>query len=309
MRLRMLLITLAFLLLAACSPSGPQPAAGGRVNVVATTGMIADVVKNVGGDYVSVTQLIGTGVDPHRYSASESELSALDIAQIIFYNSLGLEPNLKATLEQLGKNRPTLALAESIPADQILKSPTGDTADPHVWMDVELWSLVVQKIADELAAFDPPHAADYAANAAAYRAQLTDLDKYVQDQVNRLPIEQRILITTHDAFQYFGRAYSFEVFAPQNITAAEASEDEVSRTVQIIVDRQIPVIFVENSLPQNMAEILVEGAAGQGQTVEIGGSLYADDLAQSGTMDGTYIGMIRHNVDMIVTALLGLPAE
>ncbi|MBL8164786.1 MAG: zinc ABC transporter substrate-binding protein [Anaerolineae bacterium] len=307
---------LAFVLLvivAACSPAAntPQDAnSNNRINVVATTGMIADVVQNVGGERVNVTQLMGPGVDPHLYSATESDVTTLTDAQMIFYNGLNLEARLTEIFEQIGQNKPVIAVGAALPADRVVNEVGRDITDPHVWMDVELWSLVAQEIADELAAFDAANASLYQANATAYREQLAELDQYAQDQINRVPTEQRVLVTAHDAFHYFSRAYGIEVFAPQGITtAAEAGVEDIRRIIEIVVQRKIPAIFVETSVPPDVIEAIIAGAEAQGQTVSVGGSLFSDAMGEAGTPEGSYIGMIRHNIDTIVTALLGLPSE
>lgn len=307
---------LAFVLLvivAACSPAAntPQDAnSNNRINVVATTGMIADVVQNVGGERVNVTQLMGPGVDPHLYSATESDVTTLTDAQMIFYNGLNLEARLTEIFEQIGQSKPVIAVGAALPADRVVNEVGRDITDPHVWMDVELWSLVAQEIADELAAFDAANASLYQANATAYREQLAELDQYAQDQINRVPTEQRVLVTAHDAFHYFSRAYGIEVFAPQGITtAAEAGVEDIRRIIEIVVQRKIPAIFVETSVPPDVIEAIIAGAEAQGQTVSVGGSLFSDAMGEAGTPEGSYIGMIRHNIDTIVTALLGLPSE
>lgn len=313
--LRQTLIVGLLFIAAACAPAATNPtplaeSAASRIRVVATTGMIADVVQHVGSERVNVTQLMGPGVDPHLYSATESDVTTLTDAQMIFYNGLNLEARLTEIFEQIGQSKPVIAVGAALPADRILSEAGKDVADPHIWMDVELWSLVAQQIADALAAFDAANASLYQANASVYRQQLDELDQYVQDQINRVPTEQRVLITAHDAFHYFSRAYGIEVFAPQGITtAAEAGVEDIRRMIEIIVQRSIPAIFVESSVPPDVIEAIIAGAEAQGQTVSIGGLLFSDAMGQPGTPEGTYIGMIRHNVDTIVTALLGLPSE
>lgn len=313
MRSRIIVLLAVFIMaLAACSPSStaPQTNSNSAINVVTTIGMIADVVRNVGGEHVNVTQLMGAGVDPHLYTATENDVATLTNAQIIFYGGLHLEARMTDIFEQIGKSKPVIAVGEAVPEDRVLSAAGSEFPDPHIWMDVELWSLVTEKIAEELGKFDPDNAATYEANATAYRAQLDETDQYAQDQINRVPAEQRVLVTAHDAFQYFGHAYGIDVFAPQGITtAAEAGVEDIRRTIQVIVDRQVPAIFVESSVPPDIVEAIVAGAEAQGQTVVIGGSLFSDAMGSPGTPEGTYIGMIRHNVDTIVSALLGLPAE
>jgi manganese/zinc/iron transport system substrate-binding protein len=177
-------------------------------------------------------------------------------------------------------------------------------------MDVERWSYTVGAVRDSLSSYDPAHSDFYAANAEAYLAQLQALDQYIHDQMARVPAEQRVLITAHDAFQYYGNAYDIEVFAPQGITTStEAGVEDIRRTIDLIVSRNIPAVFVESSVPPDVVEAIVAGAEARGQTLRIGGSLYSDAMGATGTPDGTYIGMIRHNTDTIVSALLNETPE
>lgn len=304
-RIAWLLLLFGAPLLAACG-GNTAVQEGAPINAVTTVGMIADVVKNVGGDYVQVTQLMGPGVDPHLYTATESDVDILLNADMIFYNGINLEARMTDVFEQIGSSKPVIAVGDAIPQQRILTEVVYNAPDPHIWMDVELWMMVAEKVRDELIAFDAAHAAAYRENAQAYIAALEELDQYVQDQINRVPSEQRVLVTAHDAFQYFGRAYGIEVFAPQGITTqAEAGVEDIRRTINLVVERQIPAIFVESSVPPDVVEAIVEGARAQGHEVAIGGSLFSDAMGEAGTEEGTYAGMIRHNVDTIVTALLG----
>ncbi|MBN8621498.1 MAG: zinc ABC transporter substrate-binding protein [Anaerolineae bacterium] len=305
-----LAVLVVLVLVSACSPAAQNSPAteegSATINVVATIGMIADVVKTIGGEHVSVTQLMGAGVDPHLYTATQSDVTTLMDAQMIFYSGLHLEARMADVLEQIGKSKPVIAVGESVPEERRLVTSDAGTVDPHIWMDVSLWELVARKIGDELAAFDAANAAAYQANLEGYVAELQALDQYARDQIATIPEEQRVLVTAHDAFHYFSRAYGIEVFAPQGITtAAEAGVEDIRRTVQIIVERNIPAIFVESSVPPDIVDAIVAGAEAQGKVVTIGGSLFSDAMGQPGTPEGTYIGMIRHNVDTIVAALAG----
>jgi manganese/zinc/iron transport system substrate-binding protein len=281
------------------------------INVVATTGMIADIIHNVGGEHVEIHQLMGAGVDPHLYRATDNDVDLLIDAEIIFYNGLNLEARLTDIFEQIGEDRPVVAVAENIPEEQLLKSPRyEDAPDPHVWMDVELWMIATEAARDALVEFDPANEADYTANAEAYLEELTELDTYVQEQIESVPEEQRVLVTAHDAFQYYGQAYGIEVYAPQGIsTETEAGIADIRRMIDLIKERQIPAIFVETSVPPDVVEAIIAGVEDAGQTVSIGGSLYSDAMGEPETEEGTYIGMIRHNTDTIVSALLGETAE
>lgn len=295
-------------LLGACSPA-PAQVDDGRIDAVATTGMIADVVKNIGGDFVRVTTLMGAGVDPHLYRATESDVVRLSEADIIFYNGLHLEARMADVLEEM-TGKPVIAVGEAVPANRVLTSPNLDAPDPHIWMDASQWALVAGLVRDQLIAFDAGHTEAYQANAEAYIARLTELHSYAQTEIARIPEQQRLMVTAHDAFQYFGRAYAIEVFAPQGIsTVTEAGVDDIRGTIDLVVERNIPAIFVESSVPPNVINAIVEGAASRGHTITIGGSLYSDAMGADGTPDGTYEGMIRHNVDTIVSALLGGAGE
>ncbi len=304
-----ILSLLALTMLSGCASNDPWSAPpDGRVRVLATTGMIADVVKNVGGEHVDVIQLMGAGVDPHLYSAKESDVVALVRADIIFYNGIHLEARMAEVLERIADSRLTVAVGEAVPEDRLLHAPGFPQGDPHIWMDVELWMLVAERIRDTLVEFDPGCAAAYQTNADAYLAQLRGLDQYIQEQIQRIPEEQRVLVTAHDAFQYYGHAYGIEVFAPQGITTqAEAGVEDIRRTIDLLADRQIPAIFVETSVPPDVVEAIIAGAEARGRDVRIGGSLYSDAMGDPRTPDGTYIGMIKHNTDTIVSAMLGEP--
>ncbi|MBN8640145.1 MAG: zinc ABC transporter substrate-binding protein, partial [Anaerolineae bacterium] len=251
------------------------------INVLATVGMIADVAQNIGGDCVHVRALMGPGVDPHLYAATERDVEYLFDADIIFYGGLHLEARMIDVFEQVhtGLNKPVVAVSERIPEDRRLLEAGTQVSDPHVWMDVSLWMYAAEAIRDALTEQYPEHAAYFMANADAYLAQMRDLDQYIREQIERIPAEQRVLVTAHDAFQYYSRAYGIEVFAPQGIsTQAEAGVQNIRETVQLLVDRQIPAIFVETSVSPRVIEAIIAGAQAQGHEVEIGGSLFSDAM-------------------------------
>jgi manganese/zinc/iron transport system substrate-binding protein len=291
-----------------CAPPEP-PEEEGRLSVVTTIGMIRDVVQNVGGEHVRVVGLMGPGVDPHLYKASEGDVRRLFRADVVFYGGLHLEARMGEVLEEMGGRTRVAAVSEVIPAGQRLAPPEFQGAyDPHVWFDVRLWSMTVDVIARTLSQADPAHAREFAANADRYRAQLAELDRYVREQAARVPAERRVLITAHDAFNYFGRAYGFQVRGLQGIsTASEAGTADVQALAQFIATRRIPAIFVESSIPRRTIEAVQEAVAAQGFDVQIGGSLFSDAMGNPGTDEGTYIGMVRHNIDTIVGALLREP--
>ena len=296
--------------LAGCGPVAATTAPkldGETVRVVATTGMVADAVKRVGAGRVEVEALMGPGIDPHVYKASEGDLRRLERADAIFYSGLHLEAKLADVLERIGDRRFTRAIARGVPESRRL-APTAFAGqyDPHVWFDVELWSRAVADTRDGLSELDPGSADLYRRNAQAYLAELEELDAYVAAQAKRVPRERRVLITAHDAFNYFGAAYGFEVRGLQGIsTASEAGAGDVQGLARFIAERRIPAIFVESSVSPRTIDAVREAVRARGFDVEVGGSLYSDALGDEGTPEGTYVGMVRHNVDTIVAGLLG----
>jgi manganese/zinc/iron transport system substrate-binding protein len=279
------------------------PGGSGKVRVTTTTGMIGDLVANVGKEHVEVTALMGTGVDPHLYKASEGDIGKLAGAQIIFYNGLHLEGRMADIFVKMASKKPTVPVAEGIEESLLLHTQDG-AEDPHIWFDVQLWMRATEVVRDRLTELDPAHKPDYAANAAAYLQQLKELDEYARAQIATVPKAQRVMVTAHDAFSYFGRAYDVEVMGLQGIsTVSEYGLADVQRLVNLLVDRKIKAVFVESSVPKASIEALVEGAKAKGWGVVIGGQLFSDAMGAAGTPEGTYIGMVRHNVDTLVGAL------
>jgi manganese/zinc/iron transport system substrate-binding protein len=276
------------------------------VRVVTTTAQLADAVENIGGEHVVVNSLMGPGSDPHLYVASESDVSRLSEADIIFYNGLDLEARLNRVLRQLGQQKPVIAVGETVTRIHLLEGgEENEEHDPHIWFDVQLWMQVVETVRDTLIEIDPDQTAVYQANAEAYLTELADLHAYVLAQTHRLPTEQRVLITAHDAFRYFGQAYGFEVHGLQGIsTEAEAGTADVQQLAAFIAENQIRALFIESSVPVRNVEALQAAVASRGFQVEIGGELFSDAMGRPGTPEGTYTGMVRHNIDTIVNALL-----
>jgi manganese/zinc/iron transport system substrate-binding protein len=303
------LAVLMVLLAAACGQSAGQ--AGGdlssrEIRVVTTIGMITDIAQNVGGERVSVTGLMGPGVDPHLYKASEGDVSSLSEADVIFYNGLHLEAKMGEVLEQMGSRIKTVAVASGVDEALLLSPPEFEGAhDPHIWFDVELWMKAVEVVRDTFIEVDPASADLYRANAEEYLAGLGELHAYVQEQTARVPEQQRVLITAHDAFNYFGKAYGFEVRGLQGIsTATEAGTGDVQDLASFIAENEIPAIFVESSVPVRNVEAVQAAVQAKGFQASIGGELFSDAMGNWGTEEGTYVGMVRHNVDTIVEALL-----
>ncbi|MDX2160200.1 MAG: zinc ABC transporter substrate-binding protein [bacterium] len=317
MTLKRMLILLVLLLMSVTGwvnarQATPVPCATAEINVVATIGMIADVAQNIGGTCAEVTALMGAGVDPHLYTATERDVETLFNADLILYGGLNLEARLIDVFEQIesGMGTPVVAVSENVPEEERLQEIALNATDPHVWMDVALWRTAAEAIRDAFTAYAPQHEAFFAANADAYFAELDALDAYAEEQIALIPEDQRVLVTAHDAFQYFGRAYGIDVYAPQGITTeSEVGIQDIRETIELIIDRDIPAIFIETSVSPDVIEAIIEGAAAQGHTVIIGGALYSDAMGDADTEAGTYIGMIRHNVDTIVTGLLGEAAE
>ena len=292
-------------LLFACN-SNPQTADNGKLNVVATTGQIADAVANVAGEHVNLTGLLGPGVDPHLYVPTEGDVSTFGEANVIFYNGLHLEAQMTRMMEQMEQRGITVVpVGDALPADDLIGyAGSGGTYDPHVWNDPVLWSLVVETIRDTLVTADPDHAADYQANAERYLAEIADADSFVREQIGTIPADRRIMITAHDAFGYFARSYGLEVRGLQGIsTESEASTADVQALADYIVENQVPAIFVETSVSPRTIESVQAAVAAQGFQVEIGGSLFSDALGEAGHEAETYIGMLRHNAQTLAEAL------
>lgn len=302
----LIVIALSLLMSACATETGDD--SNGKLNIVTTTGMIADITKNVGGEYVEVTALMGPGVDPHLYKASEGDMRRLQDADLIFYNGLHLEAQMGEVLEKMNDfGIKTVPVTDKIDRSLLQAPPQfAGNYDPHVWFDVTMWMKAVEQVQETLIETDPSHKAEYEANASAYLAKLDELHQYALAQAQTVPADKRIIITAHDAFNYFGHAYGFEVRGLQGIsTEAQAGTADVQDLVSYIVEKQIPAIFVESSVPQRNVEAVQAAVQAQGFDVQIGGSLFSDAMGSEGTPEGTYIGMVRHNIDTIVSALKG----
>jgi manganese/zinc/iron transport system substrate-binding protein len=296
------------LLAAAALAAAPLSArAATPLRVVATTSMIADAARVVAGPRAGVTALMGPGVDPHGFRQTRADIAAMTGADLVLWHGLYLEAQLEEFLLELGRRRPVAALAEALPRETLLGDPDyPDRFDPHVWMDPALWAGVIDAAATALSAQDPAGAADYAANAAAARADALALGEEARKALATVPEQARVLVTAHDAFAYFGRAYGFEVMGVQGVsTEAEAGLRRIEELVETLVARRIPAVFVESSVPDRNIRALVEGAAARGHAVALGGELYSDSLGAEGSYEGTWAGMIDHNVTTIARALGG----
>ena len=312
-----LLITL--LLVAGCertSLKSDAAAAAEKANnqetysIVCTIGMIADVVRFIAADTAIVEAIIGEGVDPHLYKPTRDALLKLSAADIIFYNGLLLEGKITDLLvASASEKKPVQAVTELIGENTSYLLADGDNDshyDPHVWMDVQGWKQIIPVICDTLCEFAPQHAEKYAKNASAYQRKLEALDNYAKNALSTIPAKKRVLVTAHDAFNYLGRAYGVNVRGIQGIsTESEAGLRDLENLVDLIVEKQIPAVFVESTVADKNVRALVEGAQARGHPVVIGGKLYSDAMGAPGTYAGTYIGMVDHNITTIASALGG----
>ncbi|AHM04470.1 Manganese ABC transporter, periplasmic-binding protein SitA [Roseibacterium elongatum DSM 19469] len=282
-------------------------AAQDRLTVIATTGMIADAAANVGGDLVEVTSLMGEGVDPHSYRQTRTDIVALANADLVLWNGLFLEAQMEEFMLGLSEGGTVVAVAESIPDSLLLSSQDYEgRTDPHVWMNVNLWSNVVVTIRNALIEADPDNAATYEANADTYLAELGELAQYVVQVLSTVPAESRVVVSAHDAFNYFGNAYGFEPVGIQGLsTESEAGLQEIAAMVDFLVERNIGAVFVESSVSERNIQAVIEGAAARGHEIVVGGELFSDAMGQPDTYRGTYIGMLDHNATTIATALGG----
>jgi len=278
----------------------------GTFRIVTTTSMITDLVKNVGGDKVSVTGLMGAGVDPHLYKASEGDVSKLSQADMILYNGLQLEGKLVEVFENMQRQKIyTIAISDALDKKDLIGSTLfASNYDPHIWFAVENWEKATQFVADELSKALPEHREEFQANAKRYLGALKALKAELREEINTLPEEQRRLVTAHDAFNYFGRSFGFDVVGLQGIsTATEAGVQDVQKTASYIIEHKVKAIFIESSLPKRTVEALQAAVNSKSHQVAIGGALFSDAFENPGTPEGTYIGMFRYNVKTIVNSL------
>lgn len=317
---RLILLLVAVGLSSGCQPAGVNPTSGPRwalsekspFAAVTTCGMVTDIVQQVAGPRARVKGLLGEGVDPHLYKPTRNDVKQLLEADIVFYSGLQLEGRMSDTFAQIARSgKPVFAVTEGIDEKFLLEPPEFQGHfDPHVWMDVKAWSECVHFIGRTLAEVDPTHATEYQQNAAAYRIHLQQLDDYARKSIASIPVAQRVLVTAHDAFGYFGRAYGIEVRSVQGIsTESQAGVDDINQLVSFLVERKVPAIFVESSVSEKNIRAIVEGTAQRGSTVSIGGELYSDAMGPTGSYEGTYIGMIDHNVTVVTRALGGSAPE
>lgn len=311
-RAKMTLGVIALVLIVGCSKVEVNPESMQRtgdenpIEIVTTTGMISDVVQEIGGEEVNVTGLMRPGVDPHLYKASQGDMARLEAAEVIFYNGLHLEGKMTEIFEKLEKRKPTVAVTRNLEPESLRSGQDiqGTEYDPHVWFDVRNWISTAETVRDTLIDFDPDHADLYRQNAEAYISQLNDLDEEVRAQIATIPEQGRVLVTAHDAFGYYGDAYNIKVMGLQGIsTAAEYGSKDVAKLRDYLVENKIKAVFVESSIPTKSMEAVIAGAAEIGHQVVIGGELYSDSMGEPGSDADSYIKMVRHNTTTIVEAL------
>jgi manganese/zinc/iron transport system substrate-binding protein len=278
----------------------------GKLQIVTTTTMITDLVQNIGGDKVVVKGLMGAGVDPHLYKASEGDVNKLFNADVIVYNGIHLEGKLEEVFEKMrSQNKKTIAVSDAIDKNTLIESEFfASNYDPHIWFDITNWEIITKYLINQLSELDSKNASSYKENGEAYLKKLATLKITITEMINPLPIEKRILVTAHDAFNYFGKAFQFNVVGLQGLsTATEAGVKDVQKMAAFIMEQNVKAIFVESSVPRRTVEALQEAVKSKGHQIEIGGTLFSDALGDFGTVEGTYIGMYKHNVKTIISSL------
>lgn len=299
------IITICFFIILASCNNKPKTK-NEKLNVVTTTTMITDLVKNIGGDKINVQGLMGSGVDPHLYKASEGDVSKLFNADVVIYNGLHLEGKLEDVFDKMKKqHKKTIIVTDVIDKNTLIGSENfASNYDPHVWFDINDWMKITNYIASKLAELDSKNATTYTSNATAYLLKLKELNTEISSKINELPQEKRILVTAHDAFNYFGRQHKFKVVGLQGLsTATEAGVQDVQKLAKFIISNKVKAVFVESSVPKRTIEALQQAVKSKGHEVTIGGTLYSDALGTAKTKEGTYLGMYKANVNTIVDAL------
>lgn len=311
-----LMMALLVGVMSGCEKAGSQTAAGKGpakypYHVVATVGMVADIVRQVAGDKANVENIMAEGVDPHLYKPTRDDVVLLSGADVVFYNGLLLEGKMTDIFVKIARSdKPVVPVTEMLDAEKYVLTDVAQHYDPHVWMDVQGWMMATRAVAKALGEYDSGNAEFYAQNAALYIKELEKLDAYAKQVIASIPQQQRVLVTAHDAFSYMGRAYGIEVRGIQGLsTESEAGVRDINDLVSFLVDRKIGAVFVETSVADKNVRALVEGAASKGHDVKIGGTLFSDAMGKPGTYEGTYIGMIDHNVTTIARALGGQAPE
>lgn len=307
-RLGIMLLFGFLLLLSACGSNAEEPNAEGskeRIYVVTTIAQIAEPLSVIGGDRVKVESLMGPGVDPHLYNATQGDIKTLESADLVFYNGLHLEGKMTEIFANISKTKPVLAVGETIPKEKLLQDEEG-AIDPHVWFDIDNWKHALEAAVNALKEYSPEDSDYFEENKKKYFAELDLLKKEAIDKMSRIPKEKRVLVTAHDAFGYFGRMFNMKVVGLQGLsTEDEIGISDIESTIELLLEYKIPAIFVESSINPNSIRAVIEGASSRGLDVKQGGELFSDAMGEAGTVEGTYIGMYRHNVETIYHALTG----
>lgn len=303
-----LLAGLTLLVFAGCSDQENSNAdsANGTIEIVTTISQIGEPLSVIGGEFVEVESLMGPSVDPHLYNATQGDIGKVQGADMIFYSGLDLEANMVEIFDEIAESRPVLAIGETVPKESLINEALDNgVVDPHIWFDIDLWQQALGAAVEELKEYSPENAEYFEENKQAYFSKLTELNESAKDKLSEIPEQQRILVTAHDAFGYFGKKFDMEVIGLQGLsTEDEIGVSDINDTIAIIKDYEVPAIFVESSIDSRSIEAVIEGAKSDGIEVEVGGELYSDAMGEAGTEEGTYIGMYRHNVDTIYEALI-----
>ena len=299
---RVCLLLSVILLISGCTNDEKR---GGKKRILTTTGMVGDAAKNLLGDLAEVQVLMGPGVDPHLYKASQGDMVRLSEADIIIYSGHHLEGKMTDIFEKMSTTKPVIGLSEYVAENKLLKAADGTaTIDPHIWMDIKLWQTGIKGIADTLMKLFPGDTATIGKNFRSCRDKLTVTDAEITQLISTIPPDRRVLITSHDAFRYYGLSYNIEVRGLQGIsTVSEYGLQDVSNMVNFIVDRGIKAVFVESSVSQKSLQAVIEGCNSKGHPIKIGGTLFSDAMGANGTPEGTYSGMLLHNSKTIANAL------
>lgn len=302
----LLLVLVVAMVISACTSdkgNNGKSQQGDKINVVTTIAQIAEPLSIIGGDKVEVTSLMGPGVDPHLYNATQGDIKKLESSDAVFYSGLHLEANMTKVFEEIGKSKPVLGIADSIAADQLLKDE-GGAIDPHIWFDIDLWQQALENATSKLKQMSAENADYFEANKEKYFEELQKLKNESKEKLSQIPKDKRILVTAHDAFGYFGRLQDVEVVGLQGLsTEDEIGLTDIEDTIKIILDHKVPAVFIESSINPASINAVIEGAKKQGLDIKLGGELFSDAMGEEGTPEGTYIGMYRHNVETIYKAL------
>ncbi|GLO64703.1 MULTISPECIES: zinc ABC transporter substrate-binding protein [Oceanobacillus] len=298
-----LAMIVGLLFLAACGSSEETTSnKEEKINVVTTIAQIGEPLSVIGGEHVNVESLMGPSVDPHLYNPTQSDISKVDSADLIFYNGLNLEVNMVDVFDSIGTEKPVLAIGDTLSEEQLLEDEEG-AVDPHIWFDIDLWESALNAAVEELKEYAPEHADEFEANKQAYFEELDSLRESAE-KLEEIPEEQRVLVTAHDAFGYFGNQHDMEVVGLQGLsTEGEIGVSDINETIGLIEEYKVPAIFVESSVNQDSINAVIEGASSNDVDVQLGGELFSDAMGEKGTDEGTYIGMYQHNIDTIHEAL------